>query len=53
MGAGNLMVATAIFFYGLTFTGISNLATLLNLAMFNKSSFLWTTEGISISCYTY
>ena len=39
MGAGNLMVATAILFCGLTFTGISNLAKLLNLAMFSESSF--------------
>ena len=28
MGAGNLMVAAAILFCGLTFTGISNLAVL-------------------------
>ena len=34
MGAGNLMVAAEILFCGLTFTGISNLAKLLNLAMF-------------------
>ena len=39
MGAGNLMVAIAILFCGLTFTGISNLAKLLNLAMFSESSF--------------
>ena len=39
MGAGNLMVAAAILFCGLTFTGISNLAKLLNLAMFSESSF--------------
>ena len=32
MGAGNLMVAAAILFCGITFTGISNLAKLLNLA---------------------
>ena len=34
VGAGNLLVAAAILFCGLTFTGISNLAKLLNLAMF-------------------
>ena len=39
LGAGNLMVAAAILFCGLTFTGISNLAKLLNLAMFSESSF--------------
>ena len=33
------MVAAAILFCGLTFTGISNLAKLLNLAMFSESSF--------------
>ena len=39
MGAGNLMVAAAILFCSLTFTGISNLAKLLNLEMFSESSF--------------
>ena len=39
MGAGNLMVTVVILFCGLTFTGISNLAKLLNLAMFSESSF--------------
>ena len=39
MGTGNLTVAAAILFCGLTFTGISNLAKLLNLAMFSESSF--------------
>ena len=39
MGAGNLMVATAILLCGLTFTGISNLAKSLNLAKFSESSF--------------
>ena len=39
MGTGNLMVAAAILFCGLTFTAISNLAKLLNLAMFSESSF--------------
>ena len=39
LGAGNLMVAAAILFCGLTFTGISNLAKLLNLAMFSESRF--------------
>ena len=39
MGAGNSLVAAAILFCGLTFTGISNLAKLLNLAMFSESSF--------------
>ena len=39
MGAGNLMVTTAILFCGLTFTGISNLAKLLNLAMLSETSF--------------
>ena len=39
MGAGNLMVVTAILFCGLTFTDISNLARLLNLAMFSESTF--------------
>ena len=39
MGAGNLLVAAAILFCGLTFTGISNLAKLLNLAMFSESNF--------------
>ena len=39
MGAGNLLVAAAILFCGLTFTGISNLAKLLNLAMFSESTF--------------
>ena len=39
LGAGNLMVAAAILFCGLTFTGISNLAKLLNLAMFSESRY--------------
>ena len=39
VGAGNLLVATAILFCGLTFTGISNLAKLLDLAMFSESTF--------------
>ena len=39
MDAVNLMVAAAILFCGFTFTGISNLAKLLNLAMFSDSSF--------------
>ena len=39
MGAGNLLVAAAILFCGLTFTGISNLAKLLNLTMFSESTF--------------
>ena len=39
MGAGNLLVAAAILFCGLTFTGISNLAKLLNLEMFSESTF--------------
>ena len=39
MGAGNLLVAAAILFCGLTFMGISNLAKLLNLAMFSESTF--------------
>ena len=39
VGAGNLLVAAAILFCGLTFTGISNLAKLLNLAMFSDSIF--------------
>ena len=39
MGAGNLLVAAAILFCDLTFTGISNLAKLLNLAMFSESTF--------------
>ena len=38
-GAGNLLVAAAILFCGLTFTGISNLAKLLNLVMFSESTF--------------
>ena len=33
------MVAAVIHFCGLTFTGISNLAKLLNLAVFSESSF--------------
>ena len=39
MGAGNLLVAAAILFCGLTFTGISNSAKVLNLAMFSESTF--------------
>ena len=39
VGSGNLLVAAAILFCGLTFTGISNLAKLLNLAMFSESTF--------------
>ena len=39
VGAGNLLVAAAILFCGLTFTGISNLAKLLNLVMFSESTF--------------
>ena len=39
VGAGNLLVAAAILFCGLAFTGISNLAKLLNLAMFSESTF--------------
>ena len=39
MGAGNVLVAAAILFCGLIFTGISNLAKLLNLAMFSDSTF--------------
>ena len=39
VGAGNLLVARAILFCGLTFTGISNLAKLLNLTMFSESTF--------------
>ena len=39
MGAGNLLVAAVILFCGLTFTGISNLVKLLNLAMFSESTF--------------
>ena len=39
MGAGNLLVAAAILFCGLTFTSIPNLAKLLNLAMFSESTF--------------
>ena len=40
VGAGNLLVAAAILFCGLTFTGISNLAKLLNpLVVFSESTF--------------
>ena len=39
MSAGNLLVSAAILFCGLTFTGISNLAKLLNLPMFSGSTF--------------
>ena len=39
VGVGNLLVAAAILFCGLTFTDISNLAKLLNLAMFSESTF--------------
>ena len=39
VGAWNLLVAAAIPFCGLTFTGISNLAKLLNLVMFSESTF--------------
>ena len=39
MGAGNLLVTVAILFCGLTFTGISNLAKLLNLAMLSEGTF--------------
>ena len=39
MGAGNLLVATAILFCGLIFTSISNFAKLLNLAMFSERTF--------------
>ena len=41
ISAGNLLVAAAaaILFCGLTFTGICNLAKLLNLAMFSESTF--------------
>ena len=39
VGAGYLLVAAAILFCGLTFTGISNLAKLLNLVMFSESTF--------------
>jgi len=38
ISAGNLLVAAATLFCGLTFTGISNLAKLLNLAMFSEST---------------
>ena len=54
VGAGNLLVAAAILFCGLTFTGISNLAKLLNLAMFSESTFYrLQKEYISVSCYTH
>ena len=39
VGAGNLLVAAAVLLCGLTFTGISNFAKLLNLAMFSESTF--------------
>ena len=52
MGAGNLMVAAAILFCGLTFTGISTLAKLLNLAMFSESSFMDYRRNIYFLLYT-
>ena len=52
MGAGNLMVAAAILFCGLTFTGISNLAKLLNLAMFSESSYMDYRRNIYFLLYT-
>ena len=36
MDAGNLLVATAILFYRLTFTGISNLAKLFSESTFYR-----------------
>jgi len=39
ISTGNLLVAAGILFCGLTLTGISNLAKLLNLAMFSESTF--------------
>ena len=50
MEAGNLLLSAAIILCGLTFTGIANLADLLNLAMFIERQFydLW-----SVSCCTY
>ena len=39
VGAGILLVAAVILFCGLTFTGIFNLAKLLNLVMFSESTF--------------
>ena len=39
MGAGNLLLSTAILFCGLTFTRVANMAQLLNLAIFSESYF--------------
>ena len=44
VGVGNLLVAAAILFCGLTFTDISNLAKLLNLAMFSESTFYYRLQ---------
>ena len=39
MAAGNLLLSAAILLCGLTFTGIANLADLLNLAMLSERRF--------------
>ena len=39
MAAGNLLLSAAILLCGLTFTGIANLADLLNLAMLSQRQF--------------
>ena len=39
MAAGNLLLSAAILLCGLTFTGIANLADVLNLAMFSERRF--------------
>ena len=52
VGAGNLLVAAAILFCGLTFTGISNFAKLLNLAMFSESTFIGYRRNTCFLLYT-
>ena len=39
MGAGNLLLSAVILFSGLTFTRVTNMAQLLNLAIFSESYF--------------
>ena len=53
MGAGNLMVAAAILFCGITFTGISNLAKLLNLACSVRVVFINYRRNIYFLLYIY
>ena len=55
--AGNLLLSAAILLCGLTFTGIANLADVINLVMFGERYFYYLQKEYLypqiVSCSTY